>query len=158
MDLYINLDIRMVNGPAFRIQAKRSDSIAEVKEKLQYQFNINSSTQRLVFQGKQLNDHAALLSDYLSPNATEMKVHLITSRITQELQLQVHVLFHKVLGLELSPRDTVGQLKHAVMEREGIDAARQKVVFRGKVVPSYVTLAHLNLHPTDKLYVVVKDI
>lgn len=158
MDLYVNLDVRMVNGPAFHVLAKRSDSISQVKDHLQSQFNINASTQRLIFQGKQLSDNSALLSDYLSLHATEMKVHLIASRITQELQLQVHILFHKVLCLEMSPRDIVGQLKQAVAEAEGIEVGKQKVVFRGKVVPSYVTLAHLDLKPSDKLYIVVKDI
>eukprot|EP01031_Cornospumella_fuschlensis_P036070 gene36070-43741_t len=157
MDLDVNVDVWMVNGPTFRIQASRSDSIARLKERLQSQFNISTFTQRLIFQGKQLSDHDALLSDYLSPNTSEMKVHLITSRITQELHLQVHILFLKAVSVTMSPKNTVGQIKQEVADRENIDVSRQKVVFRGRVVPSFVTLAHLNLQSSEKIYIVVKD-
>mgnify|MGYP002623310382 CR=1 FL=1 len=143
----MHIFVKTLGGQSAMISIESSDSVEDLKNKVQAKLDIATNQQELIFEGKILED-GLKLSDYNISHESTLYVSSVRYVI-------IKALSGKSLIVNVNHYDFVWQLKDKICEKVGIPSNKQVLIFDGKLLEDNKTLAHYQIEHESSIYLIL---
>ena len=139
--------VKTLTGKIITLLVESSNTIQNVKTKIQSKEGIPLKEQRLLFAGQQLEDNQTLSHYNVEKGDT---FHLVLRKSRAFLISAVTTLGTSI-PLEVEDSDTIESVKQIIEDTEGIPLDQQQLIFNGRVLKDEETLSAYEIQKDDIL-------
>eukprot|EP01041_Mallomonas_annulata_P005656 gene5656-11412_t len=147
--------VESLSGWTYMMDLEPSDTIANLKQKIQDKDGIPPDHQRLIFAGKQLEDDRTL-SDYNIQDEATLQLKLHFAR--DIMQIFIDTPTGKTITLDVERSDTIEVVKYMIQEKEGIPPDQQRLLIDGWYLGDGNILSEYNIVRGMQLQLILRPL
>jgi ubiquitin C len=148
--LAMNVLVKTTAGQIISLWVNKSDSIKEVKCKIQDKINVPTYQQRLSLLGNDLEDCCSLF-DYSIERAE-------TLDLCVRIRISINILSTSgMVTVELDDSDTIRNIKSKIYDKKGILLEHQILIFDSEELKDHHTLSHCGISDNDSVDLVIRQ-
>lgn len=149
---YMRINVKDIEkNTNYNIDVNPIDKIIDVKKKLKYnEIDISPYLQRLVLNGKNLDDDRTLISYKIENGSTLFLTYI------DHIVIYVKTLTGKTDTFEVNPEDTIKSVKQLIMDKNNILIEKQRLIFNSQELKDNRYLYDYNIINNSTLNLVLR--
>ena len=136
--------VKILSNKTIALEVYSSDFVEKIKEKIQYKEGILIDRQRLILDGRTLEDKMTI-NDCNIKNESTLHLEYL-------MQILVTDLSNKTITLDVCSTDCINIIKCKIQDKNNIPPNLQKIIYSGKEMEGTKTLSDYNICTGSNLY------
>lgn len=141
--------VETLAGTTITFEVDSTETIDDIKAKIQYSEGFPKSQQCLIFGDKQLEDNSTLADHNISKESTLLLVlHPLPSGT---MQISVYISDGRIVPLEVQKSDTINNVSLKIYRKAFVRPVQHAIIFGGRRLKGSKTLADYGIENGDTL-------